>query len=412
MPNMINVGIQRLFGKKQVSENLVAKKDSKAQNTSVMDQLKPTQNEEERVFEGSLSLDDLSHVEDTVKKVTLAEVKTLQDSAMQAKRKFNNEPSGTQKERELQKKYIDAENEYAQNVLDCQESTEKDLYDAIHELRIIVDFAKHPSVQDKVAVTKQLMESLNKKLDEKNAPKWQKLAQDNGIEIDTDLAKQIAEASQKSVGYQRSSTSLCAMRVRQALESVGAVEANETKVSSAYMLKDKYLQTGSFAKIEVDTLEGLKDLPPGCIIVWERGPGFCKAFAQHGHVAVTQGAGKATSDYNQEIKNYKTNFTVYVPKKVSANERVQNAKISTEAFAKQPYVPVTANSSISHKQYLFDYVKAAHAVLKDGGVPKSEVQDLINLMKNVPKKSINSQEQKVLSEIFALIPRLEYYTRT
>lgn len=403
-------GLKNIFKNPNVSTNSVAKNDkkNKANDSSIMDRLNTqTQEPQEREFSGSLSLNELDNIEDNTPKISIDEVMLSKKSASSAKYAFNKEPSGTKIERELQKKYIEKENDYAQKVLDCPDSTEKDVYEALHELRVIVDFAKHPLVQDRVVVTKDLRDKLNQKLDKFNNPKWEKLAKDNNIEIDTDLAKQIAESSQESAGYQKTSTALCAMRVRQALEKSGAVEPNETKVSSAYMLNDKYLKTGSFAKVEVNTLEELRDLPPGCIIVWERGQGFGKAFAQHGHVAVTQGLGKATSDYNQEIKNYKSKFSVYVPKKVSASERVQNAKISTEDYSKQTHVRDTANSNISHKQYLFDYVKAANSIIAEGNVPKSEVEDLIALMKQVPKKSINLQEQKVLNEIHSLTQKLE-----
>ncbi|MBR1753932.1 hypothetical protein IJ732_03770 [bacterium] len=399
------------------SKNITAQKTDEARNLnqSILDasvnRSKVVEGRDTQLsFSGNMSLTELENVNAEVSNEeivtpTKEEVETEKNNAVKAKRAFNQEPSGTKRERELQKAYLDAENTYVQKVLDCKESTESDWYNAANELKIIIDITHHPAVQDKVAVSKELLAKVQEKLDAVNEEKWQELLGSSKDELDVDMTKQIAEASKKQVGYNKKSSALCAMFVREALEKTGVVEKNETRVISAYMLTKKYEETGSFMKLDIQNYEDLKDLPPGCIIVWEKGPGFGSAFAQHGHVAVTQGDGKATSDYNQMIKDYGTKFSVFVPKKVTTEERIQNAQKSREEFLSIPNRKAADN--IVRKQYLFDYVKAAKAILDDKNVSKDEIQNLIKLMEEVKTSNIVPQEQSVAIEIQKLIPKLK-----
>lgn len=131
---------------------------------------------------------------------------------------------------------------------------------------------------------------------------------------DKENATKLAQASLTQAANRTKSTGWCARYVNNAIESAGLVEKDSTRTESAYQLANVYRNSSAFKEVKVSKNE-LKDLPAGCIIVWQRGNGFGNAFANHGHVVITQGNNKATSDYNQEIKDYGTEFSVFVPVK-------------------------------------------------------------------------------------------------
>lgn len=131
---------------------------------------------------------------------------------------------------------------------------------------------------------------------------------------DKETSENLAKQSVAQAAGRTSSTGWCAKYVNNAIEAAGLVEKNSTRRESAYQLVEAYKNSGAFTQVKVSKDE-LKDLPAGCIIVWQPGKGFGNGFANHGHVVITQGNNKATSDYTQEIKDYGTEFTVFVPKK-------------------------------------------------------------------------------------------------
>ena len=133
---------------------------------------------------------------------------------------------------------------------------------------------------------------------------------------DANTSRKLAAQSVKETAGRKQSTGWCAKNVNNALEKSGIVEKNSTRTASAYQLANVYANCGAFTEVKVSKNE-LKNLPAGCVIVWQPGKGFGNAFAKHGHVVITQGNNKATSDYSQEIKDYGTSFRVFVPKKAA-----------------------------------------------------------------------------------------------
>lgn len=127
-----------------------------------------------------------------------------------------------------------------------------------------------------------------------------------------ELSEKLAKQSKKEAAGKIKSTGWCAKCVNDALEKAGLVKKNSTRRASAYMLERVFDNNKSFQRVKVSRDE-LKNLPAGCVVVWQNGSGFGNAFAKHGHIFITQGNGKATSDYLQDMKDYGTDFAVYVP---------------------------------------------------------------------------------------------------
>lgn len=127
-------------------------------------------------------------------------------------------------------------------------------------------------------------------------------------ELSTKLAKQ----SEIETAGRIKSTGWCARYVNNAFERIGLVKKNSTRCGSAYMLERRLDSCSAFKRVNVSR-DKIKDLPEGCVVVWQKGSGFGNDFANHGHIFITQGNGEATSDYKQKIIDYGTDFAVYVP---------------------------------------------------------------------------------------------------
>ncbi len=99
----------------------------------------------------------------------------------------------------------------------------------------------------------------------------------------------------------------CARGSNNALEQANLAKG-ETRAGSACMVANKLYNHENFEKINVSRGD-LKNLPAGCIIVWQASSGH-----PHGHMAITLGNGNEASDHIQKINaNRQANFSVFVP---------------------------------------------------------------------------------------------------
>ena len=77
---------------------------------------------------------------------------------------------------------------------------------------------------------------------------------------------------------------------------------------SAYMAADQLANNPRFREIQVSR-EQLRSLPPGAVVVWNRGPG-----RPHGHISISLGGGREASDrHRRQITNYPSTFRVFIP---------------------------------------------------------------------------------------------------
>ena len=79
---------------------------------------------------------------------------------------------------------------------------------------------------------------------------------------------------------------------------------------SAYQAADQLAHNNKFQEASGIRNDQLKKLPPGAVVVWDRGPGH-----PHGHISVAGGNGMEASDrVRPQITNYGTSFRVFLPK--------------------------------------------------------------------------------------------------
>lgn len=84
------------------------------------------------------------------------------------------------------------------------------------------------------------------------------------------------------------------------------------RVSDAYMEADVLAKNPDFTEVTNLSLNQLKDLPAGCIIVWS---GDLPGSQGHGHATITQGNGQEISDHQQSvITSSSATFRVFIPK--------------------------------------------------------------------------------------------------
>ncbi len=115
----------------------------------------------------------------------------------------------------------------------------------------------------------------------------------------------IANRNARSLG----TVGWCLRGVRKALNWAG-LHKGESLGNSAYQAVNNLSNNRNFKQVQVSR-GNLRNLPAGCIIVWNR-----TSRNPHGHIAVTLGNGKEASDHVQNlITNMNTSFTVFAPTK-------------------------------------------------------------------------------------------------
>ncbi|MGE0492485.1 MAG: hypothetical protein AB7S38_24940 [Vulcanimicrobiota bacterium] len=79
--------------------------------------------------------------------------------------------------------------------------------------------------------------------------------------------------------------------------------------ASAYMAADQLAESSKFKEAKVNPADFPK-LPPGAVVVWDRGAGH-----EHGHISIATGDGREASDVmRDQITNYGTKARVFLPK--------------------------------------------------------------------------------------------------
>lgn len=126
-----------------------------------------------------------------------------------------------------------------------------------------------------------------------------------------DLGNNLANIAEKNANAQNTK-GLCFKGVRTTLEKAGLSEG-EIRGASAYQAADMLANHKNFREVDVSKNE-LKELPAGCIIVWDRNYVGTKKGDIHGHIAVTLGDGKEASDHvSNKLVMKSTNHRVFVP---------------------------------------------------------------------------------------------------
>ena len=111
-------------------------------------------------------------------------------------------------------------------------------------------------------------------------------------------------------------TGYCSRHVSNALARTGL---GDERAASAYMMADKLKDNKNFKQVTISSLEELKSLPAGCVIVYDKNSAWDNGFktghynATHGHIEVTLGDGTACSDGITRNIRYSEQMTVFVP---------------------------------------------------------------------------------------------------
>lgn len=118
----------------------------------------------------------------------------------------------------------------------------------------------------------------------------------------------LAQASKQMLARKGSTYGQCVRGVNDTLAMIYG-ESNIKRVPSAYMEADVLANDSRFQEIKVSK-DQLKNLPPGCIIIWGPDSGN-----PHGHAAITIGNGREISDHEQSLVIKQNSwFRVFIPK--------------------------------------------------------------------------------------------------
>jgi len=84
------------------------------------------------------------------------------------------------------------------------------------------------------------------------------------------------------------------------------------RVGSAYQTDSILENNKNFKEVSVSKSD-LKNLPAGCVVVWQPFTDSHNRFHEHGHIAVTLGNGKEASDHVQNQLVANSRYSVFVP---------------------------------------------------------------------------------------------------
>jgi len=119
----------------------------------------------------------------------------------------------------------------------------------------------------------------------------------------TENSRRLAAAALKEATDGDSQGGWCSRDVGEALRSVGlGVARGDAWTKAAVLAGDPRFKEIRVAPNEIDRL------PPGAIIVWDKGPGL-----PYGHISIALGDGREASDLLKKQMHLKTNFRVFMP---------------------------------------------------------------------------------------------------
>lgn len=124
------------------------------------------------------------------------------------------------------------------------------------------------------------------------------------------LANKLANIAYKNA-MARNSRHRCLAGARESFNDMGLVKGSMG--GSAYQAAAVLEKNKNFKEVQVSRAD-LKNLPAGCVIVWNRNCFGTKSSDIHGHIAITLGGGKEASDHVSN-KTYLLNSShrVFVP---------------------------------------------------------------------------------------------------
>lgn len=133
---------------------------------------------------------------------------------------------------------------------------------------------------------------------------------DVNVHYSSERGRMLANIASENA-IEKNSRHRCLEGVRETLNECGSV--NGKLGGSAYQAADMLAKNKNFQEIKVERKD-LKELPAGCVIVWDRNYAGTKTSDIHGHITVALGNGSGASDHIEE-KLYMLNsqHRVFIP---------------------------------------------------------------------------------------------------
>jgi len=126
-----------------------------------------------------------------------------------------------------------------------------------------------------------------------------------GLKYSSEKGQKLAgEVRKRAVGF----TGHCSRYVSNALASSGL---GHERAAAAHMMDTKLEGNSNFKEVKITSQEQLRNLPAGCIVVYEAGA--ARYSSKYGHIEVTLGDGTAASDGITKNMRYSDNMSVFIP---------------------------------------------------------------------------------------------------
>ena len=204
-------------------------------------------------------------------------------------------------------------------------------YPQIQELQNNYNECKNNCEQYKALALDQVTKAISDNQDIKNAANIELNKRENAEksknikkELNLDpMAMYDEEAGQKlkeAALTTRGTTGLCLAGVHESLMEAYGLNM-KLPFGSAYMATEYFRGNVEgyeeiaqhFQEVEVDESE-LSSLPPGAVVVWDKGGNASEAGRKHGHISISLGDGRESSDHiQQQITGRGVKFYVFIP---------------------------------------------------------------------------------------------------
>lgn len=201
----------------------------------------------------------------------------------------------------------------------------------------------------------------------------------------------------------------CARAVKSILIKDGILDYRPD-CEHAYQMEEDLDNCDALQKIYVER-DQIKNLPSGCVVIWgnvetaedkTNEKSQYAPFRKSGHIFITAGDGKEISDHASRIITHQTHYAVYVPKKLTTEEREQKA-----IDARQDYKDSRIKTGEKQQKYLNAYINWAKAAIDDNNVSQDSLKRLEALLIEVPENNKSASVKDLVAKCNELLPQVQ-----
>lgn len=267
-------------------------------------------------------------------------------------------------------------------------------------------------IRDNIGLSEKALKDANPDVNFKKLKAGQeiKLPQVKTLEdaYDYETSSELLQTAKNHIA-QGTDKDYCARAVKSILIKDGILDYRPD-CEHAYQMEEDLDNCDALQKIYVER-EDIKNLPAGCVVIWgnvetaedkANEKSQYAPFRKSGHIFITAGDGKEISDHAGRIITHQTHYAVYVPKKLTTEEREQKA-----IDARQDYKDSLIKTGEKQQKYLNAYINWAKAAIDDNNVSQDSLKRLEALLIEVPENNKSASVKDLVAKCEELLPQVQ-----